>query len=110
MYMDLSLSKGDLLRLFHCTLNANDLRNQEHIHIILVVSRGLRIDAIRKSKGQHGSVSHRHDFRSQNRGFCFEFQRLTNRNYLGVLRTTGCERRTMEPHLRSYGRSSLRQR
>ncbi|RMJ16186.1 hypothetical protein CDV36_004105 [Fusarium kuroshium] len=42
MYMDLGLSKGDLLRLIHDTLDANEMGRDEHVHIRLVVSRGLK--------------------------------------------------------------------
>ena len=42
MYMDLGLSKGDLLKLIHDTLDANDMNQDEHVHIRLVVSRGLK--------------------------------------------------------------------
>ncbi|KAJ3532759.1 hypothetical protein NM208_g8291 [Fusarium decemcellulare] len=42
MYMDLGLSKGDLLNLIHQTLDANDMAEDEHVHIRLVVSRGLK--------------------------------------------------------------------
>ena len=42
MYMDLGLSKGDLLDLIHQTLDANDMGQDEHVHIRLVVSRGLK--------------------------------------------------------------------
>ncbi|KAF3050836.1 hypothetical protein E8E11_007660 [Didymella keratinophila] len=34
--------KGDLLRLIHETLDANDLKDEKHVHIRLVVSRGLK--------------------------------------------------------------------
>lgn len=42
MFMDLGLSKQDLLRLLHQTLDANNLNEDEHVHIRLVVSRGLK--------------------------------------------------------------------
>ncbi|KAK1514762.1 aminotransferase class IV [Colletotrichum abscissum] len=42
MYMDLGLTKGDLLSLLHQTLDANDMGNEPHVHIRLVVSRGLK--------------------------------------------------------------------
>ncbi|RGP76815.1 branched-chain amino acid aminotransferase [Fusarium longipes] len=42
MHMDLGLSKGDLLDLIHQTLDANDMGQDEHVHIRLVVSRGLK--------------------------------------------------------------------
>ncbi|KAJ4340887.1 hypothetical protein N0V87_002241 [Didymella glomerata] len=42
MYMDLGLTKADLLRLIHDTLDANDLQEEKHVHIRLVVSRGLK--------------------------------------------------------------------
>ncbi|KAF5229250.1 hypothetical protein FAUST_10536 [Fusarium austroamericanum] len=42
MFMDLGLSKGDLLDLIHQTLDANDMGQDEHVHIRLVVSRGLK--------------------------------------------------------------------
>ncbi|KAH7180331.1 aminotransferase [Fusarium sp. MPI-SDFR-AT-0072] len=42
MYMDLGLSKSDLLDLIHKTLDANDMGDDEHVHIRLVVSRGLK--------------------------------------------------------------------
>ncbi|KAF3000932.1 hypothetical protein E8E13_008758 [Curvularia kusanoi] len=42
MFMDLGLSKVDLLQLLHQTLDANNLNNDEHVHIRLVVSRGLK--------------------------------------------------------------------
>lgn len=41
--MDLSLSKGDLLRMIHQTLDANDMADEAHVHIRLVVSRGLKL-------------------------------------------------------------------
>lgn len=40
--MDLGLSKRDLLRLLHQTLDVNHLSNDRHVHIRLVVSRGLK--------------------------------------------------------------------
>lgn len=42
MFMDLGLSKGDLLDLIHQTLDANNMGEDEHVHIRLVVSRGLK--------------------------------------------------------------------
>ncbi|KAH6695452.1 aminotransferase [Plectosphaerella plurivora] len=42
MYMDLGLTKGDLLDLLHQTLDANDMGDDEHVHMRLVVSRGLK--------------------------------------------------------------------
>ncbi|EFQ30268.1 aminotransferase class IV [Colletotrichum graminicola] len=42
MYMDLGLTKGDLLSLLHQTLDVNDMGNEPHVHIRLVVSRGLK--------------------------------------------------------------------
>lgn len=42
MYMDLGLTKGDLLHLLHRTLDANGLASEKHVHIRLVVSRGLK--------------------------------------------------------------------
>ncbi|KAF2627094.1 hypothetical protein BU25DRAFT_469511 [Macroventuria anomochaeta] len=42
MYMDLGVSKGDLIRLLHQTLDANDPSNEGHVHIRLAVSRGLK--------------------------------------------------------------------
>ena len=40
--MDLGLSKRQLLDLLHRTLDANDMSNEPHVHIRLVVSRGLK--------------------------------------------------------------------
>ncbi|KAL3469401.1 aminotransferase [Aspergillus californicus] len=42
MLMDLGLSKGQLLDLLHKTLDVNDLSSEPHVHIRLVVSRGLK--------------------------------------------------------------------
>ncbi|KAI8262272.1 hypothetical protein K4K58_000827 [Colletotrichum sp. SAR11_239] len=42
MYMDLGLTKTDLLSLLHRTLDANDMGDEPHVHIRLVVSRGLK--------------------------------------------------------------------
>ncbi|KAH7145605.1 aminotransferase [Dactylonectria estremocensis] len=42
MFMDLGLTKGDLLRLIHATLDANDMSEESHVHMRLVVSRGLK--------------------------------------------------------------------
>lgn len=42
MLMDLGLSKGQLLGLIHQTLDANGMSNEPHVHIRLVVSRGLK--------------------------------------------------------------------
>ncbi|KAF0640549.1 hypothetical protein FPSE5266_10075 [Fusarium pseudograminearum] len=42
MFMDLGLSKCDLLDLIHQTLDANNMGEDEHVHIRLVVSRGLK--------------------------------------------------------------------
>ncbi|KAH7367921.1 aminotransferase [Plectosphaerella cucumerina] len=42
MYMNLGLTKGGLLDLLHQTLDANDMGDDEHVHIRLVVSRGLK--------------------------------------------------------------------
>ncbi|KAI8241035.1 hypothetical protein K4K55_012934 [Colletotrichum sp. SAR 10_96] len=42
MYMDLGLTKADLLSLLHQTLDANDMGDEPHVHIRLVVSRGLK--------------------------------------------------------------------
>lgn len=42
MYMDLGLSKGELLDLIHKTLDANDMADEAHVHMRLVVSRGLK--------------------------------------------------------------------
>jgi branched-chain amino acid aminotransferase len=42
MYMDLGLSKGALLRLIHETLDANSMQDERHVHLRLVVSRGLK--------------------------------------------------------------------
>ncbi|CAL5865856.1 uncharacterized protein PFLUO_LOCUS62 [Penicillium psychrofluorescens] len=42
MLMDLGLSKGQLLGLIHQTLDANSMSNEPHVHIRLVVSRGLK--------------------------------------------------------------------
>jgi branched-chain amino acid aminotransferase len=42
MYMDLGLTKGNLLSLLHQTLDANDMGDEPHVHIRLVVSRGLK--------------------------------------------------------------------
>ncbi|KAH6983400.1 aminotransferase class IV [Ilyonectria sp. MPI-CAGE-AT-0026] len=42
MYMDLGLTKGDLLRLIHNTLDANNMCEDSHVHMRLVVSRGLK--------------------------------------------------------------------
>lgn len=40
--MDLGLSKLELLDLLHRTLDANKMSNEPHVHIRLVVSRGLK--------------------------------------------------------------------
>lgn len=42
MYMDLGLTKGSLLSLIHQTLDANSMSEEQHVHIRLVVSRGLK--------------------------------------------------------------------
>lgn len=42
MYMDLGLTKGDLLGLIHRTLDANSMSEDSHVHIRLVVSRGMK--------------------------------------------------------------------
>ncbi|KAF7531273.1 hypothetical protein G7054_g9048 [Neopestalotiopsis clavispora] len=42
MYMDLGLSKTQLLGLIHDTLDANAMGDEEHVHMRLVVSRGLK--------------------------------------------------------------------
>ncbi|KAH8886110.1 D-aminoacid aminotransferase-like PLP-dependent enzyme [Thozetella sp. PMI_491] len=42
MYMDLGLTKGELLALLHRTLDANDMANEADVHMRLVVSRGLK--------------------------------------------------------------------
>ncbi|KAI8294970.1 hypothetical protein K4K59_004877 [Colletotrichum sp. SAR11_240] len=42
MYMDLGLTKADLLSLLHRTIDANDMGDEPHVHIRLVVSRGLK--------------------------------------------------------------------
>jgi len=42
MYMDLGLSKGELLDLLHKTIDASDMADEAHVHIRLVVSRGLK--------------------------------------------------------------------
>lgn len=40
--MDLGLTKGELLDLLHQTLDANEMGDEPHVHIRLVVSRGLK--------------------------------------------------------------------
>ncbi|KAJ5723581.1 hypothetical protein N7488_001616 [Penicillium malachiteum] len=42
MLMDLGLSKSQLLDLLHRTIDANNMANEAHVHIRLVVSRGLK--------------------------------------------------------------------
>ncbi|KAI6781487.1 uncharacterized protein J7T54_001449 [Emericellopsis cladophorae] len=42
MFMDLGLSKGALLNLIHQTLDANSMQDEPHVHLRLVVSRGLK--------------------------------------------------------------------
>ncbi|KPM44937.1 hypothetical protein AK830_g1586 [Neonectria ditissima] len=42
MYMDLGLTKGGLMQLIHSTLDANDMCEESHVHMRLVVSRGLK--------------------------------------------------------------------
>ncbi|TDZ33968.1 putative branched-chain-amino-acid aminotransferase [Colletotrichum spinosum] len=42
MYMDLGLTKAELLSLLHQTLDANAMNDEPHVHIRLVVSRGLK--------------------------------------------------------------------
>ncbi|KAJ5735878.1 Aminotransferase class IV [Penicillium malachiteum] len=42
MLMDLRLSKSQLLDLLHRTIDANNMSNEAHVHIRLVVSRGLK--------------------------------------------------------------------
>ncbi|RNJ53003.1 hypothetical protein D7B24_002539 [Verticillium nonalfalfae] len=42
MFMDLGLTKGELLELLHQTLDANEMGEEPHVHIRLVVSRGLK--------------------------------------------------------------------
>ncbi|KAJ6022232.1 hypothetical protein N7540_007736 [Penicillium herquei] len=42
MLMDLGLSKSQLLDLLHRTIDANNMSNEAHVHIRLVVSRGLK--------------------------------------------------------------------
>ncbi|EXJ89437.1 branched-chain amino acid aminotransferase [Capronia epimyces CBS 606.96] len=42
MYMDLGLTKRDLLELLHVTLDANGMNDEAAVHIRLVVSRGLK--------------------------------------------------------------------
>ncbi|PNH35914.1 hypothetical protein VD0002_g9083 [Verticillium dahliae] len=42
MFMDLGLTKGELLDLLHQTLDANEMGDEPHVHIRLVVSRGLK--------------------------------------------------------------------
>ncbi|KAJ5708881.1 Aminotransferase class IV [Penicillium malachiteum] len=42
MLMDLGLSKSQLLDLIHRTIDANNMSNEAHVHIRLVVSRGLK--------------------------------------------------------------------
>ena len=42
MYMDLGLSKRELLDLIHATLDANEMNDESHAHLRLVVSRGLK--------------------------------------------------------------------
>ena len=54
MFLDLGLSKGDLLQLLHRILNANNCSNQEHVHTPLVVSRGLTSTRYRNPKVNMG--------------------------------------------------------
>ncbi|KAH6900006.1 aminotransferase class IV [Thelonectria olida] len=42
MYMDLGLTKGALLSLIHDTLDANNMSDEAHVHMRLVVSRGVK--------------------------------------------------------------------
>ncbi|KAK4945098.1 hypothetical protein LTR10_015523 [Elasticomyces elasticus] len=42
MYMDLGLTRRELLDLFHATLDANDMNDESAVHMRLVVSRGLK--------------------------------------------------------------------
>lgn len=42
MQMELGLGKGALLDLVHRTLDANDMADEAHVHVRLVVSRGLK--------------------------------------------------------------------
>ncbi|KAL2279165.1 hypothetical protein FJTKL_13556 [Diaporthe vaccinii] len=42
MYMDLGLTKGELLSLLHRTIDANDMGDEPHVHIRLLVGRGLK--------------------------------------------------------------------
>ena len=42
MYMDLGLSRSKLLSLLHDTLDANKMGEDDHVHIRLVVSRGMK--------------------------------------------------------------------
>lgn len=42
MYMDLGISKTDLLKLIYKTLDTNEMSEDEHVHMRLVVSRGFK--------------------------------------------------------------------
>lgn len=42
MYMDLGLSKEELLEYLHQTLDANSMGDEAHVHMRLVVSRGMK--------------------------------------------------------------------
>jgi len=42
MFMDLGITKTGLLTLIHETLDANDMNDEPHLHIRLVVSRGVK--------------------------------------------------------------------
>jgi branched-chain amino acid aminotransferase len=59
MYMDLGLTKADLLRLIHDTLDANDLQEEKHVHIRLVVSRGLKSTPYQNPKAVDPSSKNR---------------------------------------------------
>jgi branched-chain amino acid aminotransferase len=54
MFMELGLSKQDLLQLLHRTLDANNLNDDEHVHIRLVVSRGLKSTPYQNPSGNIG--------------------------------------------------------
>jgi branched-chain amino acid aminotransferase len=42
IFMDLGITKTGLLTLVHDTLDANDMNDEPHVHIRLVVSRGVK--------------------------------------------------------------------
>jgi len=84
--MDLGITKTGLLTLLHETLDANEMIDEPHVHIRLIVSRGVKSTPQRQPQRQHRPAISSDHSRDQGRQSLSQDERPSTSNYVGPTR------------------------